>query len=471
MSKNRIETKFFTLIFAALLAIGRFSSAFCADANKSDVEIWNEGVELYRKGDVTNALSKLKPLTLSKDYASRAAEVVAKIEFETGDRENAALSAQIALRSNPKDDRVNRNFTRAVDGLLELKESKRVEQVLKSSEGKDPSYLLESAMRKMREIMVSSATYTTNAPQKRVEMADRLSSEASKAADTWIVARRFLQNAVTNEEQAATIQMQVDEAEKHTLEAARRLGDIEEGAFESASQSEHDFTRFFKLVAMPPSAIAEDLVAQSNAWLDVEVFNDRQWQSEALDYTRAFRAKFPAWAKAYEEQALADTNKPPFTAEAQAQISSLATELEKIQIECVSKNLPPKQEEAIDIIIKIRDLLPKDGGGSGSNNQQGQNNDNKDKNSGEKNKNGDDDKAPKQNDEKNDDLGDQKQEEENQEDKEEEEEKSSEEKEESKDEKEIEALLKKAQERNDEHEAEKKARMRKAPLPPNERDW
>ena len=36
---------------------------------------------------------------------------------------------------------------------------------------------------------------------------------------------------------------------------------------------------------------------------------------------------------------------------------------------------------------------------------------------------------------------------------------------------ELEATLKKAQERNDEHEAEKKARMRKQPLPPNERDW
>ena len=36
---------------------------------------------------------------------------------------------------------------------------------------------------------------------------------------------------------------------------------------------------------------------------------------------------------------------------------------------------------------------------------------------------------------------------------------------------EIEAVLKKAQERSDEHEAEKKARMRGARLPPNERDW
>ena len=43
--------------------------------------------------------------------------------------------------------------------------------------------------------------------------------------------------------------------------------------------------------------------------------------------------------------------------------------------------------------------------------------------------------------------------------------------EEQKEDQEVEATLKKAQERNDEHEADKKARMRKAPLPPNERDW
>ena len=37
--------------------------------------------------------------------------------------------------------------------------------------------------------------------------------------------------------------------------------------------------------------------------------------------------------------------------------------------------------------------------------------------------------------------------------------------------KEIEALLKRAQERSDEHEADKKARMRSMRLPSNERDW
>ncbi|MBQ6915669.1 MAG: hypothetical protein IJQ65_08100, partial [Kiritimatiellae bacterium] len=46
-----------------------------------------------------------------------------------------------------------------------------------------------------------------------------------------------------------------------------------------------------------------------------------------------------------------------------------------------------------------------------------------------------------------------------------------EEEEPSEEDKEIDAVLRKAQERSDEHEADKKARMRRAPLPPNERDW
>lgn len=451
---------------AAVLAVSAAGAAFAADVARSDVEIWNEGVDAYRRGDVTNALAVLKPLTLSKTHGARAAEVVAKLEYDRGDLEAAAAAAQIALRASPSDARVNRNFTRAVDGLPALRETKRVNAVIKAAEGKDPSALLEGAMRDMREVLEESASYLTNAPARRVELADSLSARASKAADNWIVMRRFLQSAVTNEEQAATMQMQIDAAEKKTREAAEALGDLADGAYAAASQSEHDFTRFFKLTAMPPSAIAEDLVAQSNAWLDVEKFNGREWQNDALDYTRAFRAKFPAWAKAYEQQAQADTNKPPFTAEAQAEISALATRLEKIQLECVEKNLPPKQEEAIGIIVKIRELLPKDGGGGGgSGNPQGQSGNDKNKNKN--------DKKDDRNDGKKDDIGDQRQDQDPDENKGEDEKDSGgdDEKEEPKDDKEIEALLKKAQERNDEHEAEKKARMRKAPLPPNERDW
>ena len=199
-------------------------------------------------------------------------------------------------------------------------------------------------------------------------------------------------------------------------------------------------------------------LAQTNAWQDVAPVNGRAWQPEALDYTRAFRAKFPAWARAYEQQAQADTNRPPFTAADQAKISALATELEKIQIECCEKSLPPMQEKALDLIRQIRELLPKDKNGGGQNNQNQQNQQNQDQQPN-----------PQQ---QQDPQTDQKQEQDPNEQKSDEKEKSDDEKsEEKKEDPELEATLKKAQERNDEHEAEKKARMRKAPLPPNERDW
>ena len=207
-------------------------------------------------------------------------------------------------------------------------------------------------------------------------MADALSKRAERLADTWIPVREVIAQSVTNEEQAATILLQIEQAQAKTKSVAKDLGDLGDGGYAAMSDVEHDFTRFLKLTVMPPAAMDEGLVAQSNAWMDVEDFNGRKWQQDALDYTRAFRAKFPAWAQAYEQQAQSDTNKPPFTKEQQGKISVLATELEKLQIECVSKSLPPSQEKALGIIKQIKELLPKDNNqnGQGQNNQQNQQN-------------------------------------------------------------------------------------------------
>ena len=440
-------------------------AAFSEETPVTDGEVWNEGVGYYRNNDVTNALRVLRPLMLSKTHGARAAEVVAKLEHERGNHEEAAGAAQIALRAAPDDAKANRNFTRATDGLLEERETKRINAILQASQGKDPGALMQGATREARALMDAAAGFRTNAPAKAVALADSLSRRADALADTWIPLREVIAQSVTNEEQAATIIQQIEQAQTKTKSAAKMLGDLGDGCYVAMSDVEHDFTRFLKMTVMPPAAMDEDLVAQSNAWMDVEDFNGRKWQQDALDYTRAFRAKFPAWAQAYEQQAQSDTNKSPFTKEAQAQISALATELEKLQIECVSKSLPPTQEKALGLINQIKELLPKDKngqGGQGQNQQKGQNqqqdqnqqahdNKNEDRDQNESDQKQDQDPNEQQDQDGKD--GEDQQEEEREEDPE------------------LEATLKKAQERNDEHEAEKRARMRKAPLPPNERDW
>jgi hypothetical protein len=424
---------------------------------QTDGEAWNEGIDFYRAGDVTNALRVLRPLMLSRSHGPRAAEVVAALEHRLGNLEEAAGAAQIALRANPSDPKANRNFTRATDGLPALRETRHINAVLKAAQGKDPGAVMEGAVREARALMAAAGGYLTNSAARVVALSDSLSARARSLADTWIVVKETVCRSVTNETQAATIVAQVDQAQAKTKKAAVAFGDLSNDAYAALSDVEHDCTRFFKLTALPPAAIAEGLVAQSNAWQDVAAFNGRAWQQDALDYTRAFRAKFPAWAKAYEQQAQADTNKPPFTAETQAKIAALATELEKLQLECVEKILPPKQEKAVALAREIRDLLPKDSkGGNGApppdqkpepNQQNGQ--------------------KPNQPDPPPDGRQPENQDPPPESDKQGEEKKGDHQKNDPS----VESVLMKAQERSDRHEEEKKARMRKAPLPPNERDW
>lgn len=460
-----------SLVSLVALVVSLSLSLFADEPALTDGEVWNQGVDFYRAGDVTNALRVLKPLMLSQTHGARAAEVVAKLASDAGDLEEAAAAAQLALRAAPDDAKANRNFTRATDKLPEIRETKRINAILQAAQGKDPGSLLHAATKEARQLLSDSGTYRTNAPARRVALADRLSAQAEKLSDVWIPVREAIVQSVTNQEQAATILLQVEQAEAKTKKAATELGDLDEGAYATLSDVEHDFTRFLKQTILPPAAMDEDLVAQSNAWLDVEAFNGRSWQQDALDYTRSFRAKFPAWARAYEQQAQSDTNRPPFTAEDQAKVAALATELEKLQLGSVEKPLPPDQEKALAVIGQIRDLLPRDpnGGGGGQNQQPNQNQtQNQQQKPQQEQQPQQDQQNPPPEQQPSDGP---KQEQDPQQDQEPEPSEDEAEPEEAKEDQELEATLKKAQERNDEHEAEKKARMRKAPLPPNERDW
>ena len=171
----------------------------------TDGEVWNEGVEYYRAGDVTNALRVLRPLMLSKTHGARAAEVVAKLEYDRGNQDEAAGAAQIALRAAPEDAKANRNFTRATDGLLAARETKRINDILKAAQGKDPGAMLMDATKEARTLMTEAGGFRTNAPVRAVALADALSKRASAIADTWIPVREVIAQSVTNEEQARAL--------------------------------------------------------------------------------------------------------------------------------------------------------------------------------------------------------------------------------------------------------------------------
>lgn len=465
---------FFWLLLAAAAGVSRAED----DRAERFRRRWNDGVGYYHAGDVTNALRVMEsvmrdPDRLNQRYRTHAAEIVAKLAYESAHAEDsanpaeslekAAQAAQRALQANPDDARANRNFTRAIDGLPALREARHVNEVQARDGQKDPADLLQRATETVRRLMTDSGACLQLPAAQAVEKSAALSAEAERLADVWISVGQLVQQSVTNEAQAATIVAQTDQVRKRTRDAARQLEDMEAEAYTTLSDVEADYTRFLKSVIPPPAAIRADLVAQSNAWQDVEMFNNRPWQPDAHDYTQAFRQRFPAWAQNYQMQAQADTNKPPFTAEAQAQVVKLSDELEKIQSECCQAPNPTLQEKAIDLIRQIIELLPNDPGGGSQQPQQNQQPEDQDQNSPNN--------AP-QNAGNQDDQGQQPEPQEDSADGGEQEDASGEGAEEDSPEaREIEAVLKKAQERNDEHEAEKKARVRRAKLPPNERDW
>ncbi len=461
-----------------------------AEGQLSDREIWNKGYDAWKAGDFTNALSTLRGLTLSRTHGARAAEVVgtilhanrqaelAKVKDAAGvNAEGAALEPlrraekaaaesagvlQLALRAQPDDPRVNRNFTRAVTGVQELRDELHVQEVLANAKGRNPQELMTEVAREALALLKAQETVLTNAAAVAVRESESLARRAEKLADALIPLKRQVLETVTNEQQAATIVGDVEATRDHTLRAAEQLADLSADAAESLSQAETAFHRYWKGMLDPPAALTEDLRAQTNAYLDVAQENGRDWQQEALDMTRVFRAKFPAWAqqKAQEIQQKiqqGNTNAVPFTKEAQDEITQLAAAVEAKQVQMVKAVLPPEQLDILAKLERIRELLPKDDGG-GANNQQPQNNpqQNPDKNKDQ----------PPDDPQKNDQDQQQDQQEQQQEQKEQ-----KAQPEEPKDQKEIEELLRKAQERSDEHENEKKARMNKTPLAPNERDW
>ena len=128
------------------------------------------------------------------------------------------------MRANPGDARAERNFTRATDGLLGMRDAKRVNDILAKNQNADPGSLLRTSRDEARALMDESAGLLTNRADVAVAKSDSLSARAEKLDETWILAREAIVQSVTNEEQAATIQTRIDAARNRTAEAARRFG-------------------------------------------------------------------------------------------------------------------------------------------------------------------------------------------------------------------------------------------------------
>lgn len=364
------KVKFFSPILLAALAF--LTLRVRAEEGLSpESQAWNEGIAAYRDGDVTNALERLRPLMEVKSHAARAAELVARIEHdrarereEAGDLEGrlehleaAAKAAQAVLRARPGDERANGNFTRATDGLADLREELRVKRLLDAAGDQDPSAVIKATLADLRSLYGEAKDMPSLAPAERIAKGDDLERRARERADALLVFSRKIEE--TAPEAAEAVGGIVGTVRTDVARSATQFADLDPEAVETVARAESAVTELYRGTLDAWGALDEDRTSQTNALTDAAAVGARTWQADALAYTKVFRQRFPQWAEEYEQSRQAATNLPPLTAEARQQIESLAAELEQVQTACCRAADKKEQARALDLMRRIAELRPR----------------------------------------------------------------------------------------------------------------
>jgi len=445
-------------------AEGFLSAARGAQLEEAERYRYNAACAWYQDGDTTNACSTLRSLLNSKAIGARAGELLGKILYDQAHTESsaedpaaklkqmeeAAKSFQRSLCETPEDERRNRNLTRAIDPLQELRVNAHIAEVMKEHGQSQPDQLLDTMLAEQRAIMDEGyTTFTNNAPI-LIEKSEALAQRQKKNADLWIPLKQQLLQAVTNQQEQAMLNGQIELGRDSMAGITTAFEDLLPEAAQESAQVEPLLYNFWKMVTPPNTVIDEAIICQSNtlAKINRRYLETRDSQREAQELTSIFIQRFPQWADQYMQQAQSDTNMPPFTAEDKAEIEELAAHVAKLQVEIIEKKLPapearPLQVQAHKELLEIREKLPKNPQDSSQQQQQQQ--------------------EQKQDQE-------QQPQEQKPEQKEEEQKPEPEEKQEKPPE-DVQELLRRALEREKEHEEDKKKQIRNLPMLPSERDW
>jgi hypothetical protein len=360
-------------------AEGFLSAARGADLEEAETYRYNAAYAYCQAKEPDKAAETLRPLLASKAVGARAGELLGKLLMEKArdkgaedpsakaeSLEEAATGFQRALRDAPKDERRNRNLTRAVSPLAEARETAHIAAVMKTHGQTPPDQLMATLLSEQRALLEEAQALFTNDAPALISKAEALAKRQETQADLWIPLKQHMLKAVTNQQQQAQFAQQIELARDSMRGATASLQDLMPEAADDTAQSEPLVYAFWKAVALPPAALDEDILCQSNAIrkIGARYLEHRDTQAEALQLTQLFRQRFPEWAQQYQQQAQADTNMPPFTAEDQAKIKEIAAHAEKLQTEIATKQPQEQerralQEQALKDLLEIRDLLPK----------------------------------------------------------------------------------------------------------------
>ncbi|MBQ9430178.1 MAG: VWA domain-containing protein, partial [Kiritimatiellae bacterium] len=371
------------------------SAARGADRDEADQYRYNAAYAYWKAGNIKDASETLVMLLDSKRYGANAGELLGLVRMEAAKaagaespeekleaQELAARGFQRALRDTPKDERRNRNLTRAVSSLPELRENAHVAKVMKEKGQTPPQQLISEMLQEQRSIMRDATGVFTNSAASMIEKSEVLAKRQEKQSDLWIPLKQALTQAVTNQQQLAQVLKQVELVRDSMKGSAEAWRDVLPEAESESAQSEPPVYNFWKMMAPPDAVLDEDIMCQSNTVksLDLPWYEHRDTQRESFDLSAMFRERFPQWAEQYRQQAQSNTNMPPFSEEDQLKVDKLVEHAQSIQKELVENVNPDANEEsrrslreqALNDLLEARSLLPRQANQGQSQQQQQQ---------------------------------------------------------------------------------------------------
>jgi Ca-activated chloride channel family protein len=355
-----------------------------ADAEESQTYLFNAALALHRAGAEAEAVRLLQPLVFSPRVGDRAAELLGLAAFRSAavattnetnaaqarvqSMEEAGAAFQQALRARPEAASRRRNLARVDQQLPALREEARIARLLQQHEKTPPDQLIATMLQEQRALLREAPAAFTNEAPEQIRQLEALADRQERNADLWVPLKRaVLQSpALTNEQQRAVFAQLVESTRDTMGAAAGHLRDLDPASGTEIARAEPPVYNFWRGMAPPPPLLDEDIALQSNAVVraDQPLFPFRQDQPEALELTRAFVQRFPAWADQVQQAAKADTNAPSLKPEDRAEIERLSAETTRLQQRVLAPETLPSarvthQQQALKNLLRIRELLPK----------------------------------------------------------------------------------------------------------------
>ena len=449
---------------------------------------YNSALEAYRVGDSAGAAELLLPISIRGDIPE-AVELFGAAQFAnaavqeavTNDAErlrlleDSARAFQLAMASGGRADsqRVARNLSRALAPVAALREKMRNGEIAAKYGNIPPDQLLSRILQAQRGISASAreAASKTDAAE-RIAAFEALVPAQGEIRDMGQRVAEIFDGAIpsiTNQEAVASIKALLEAAGRGNADTADALENIDAAAADSSDALAMSYFQLWKPVAEPPAYVDESILCETNAVVSPDT---PRWPAApdaavSLDLMSAFAQTFPGWAEEYiknqaqEAQQSGSTNALSFTEENVEKIMQLLEPLlfilkDSAQFDGAPKEKAAAANEALPLLEQIRDLLPKQNNGQSQNQQNQQDQNQQENQDGKQNQDSQQQNQQAQSKPQGDDE------------KQKPEERGKEEKDVPED---VEEALRRAIQREREHEAEKQKLRREAPIPANTRDW